>query len=32
MPSFKGVPAEVEPAQGEETLGMRELLRNLYGK
>jgi len=32
MPSFKGVPAEIEPAQMEETLGVRELLRNIYGK
>jgi len=32
MPSFKGVPAEIEPAQREKTVGMREMLRTLYGK
>jgi len=32
MPSFKGVPAEVEPAPKEETMGIRGMLKSLYGK
>jgi formylmethanofuran dehydrogenase subunit D len=32
MPSFKGTPAEVEPAPDKPVLSMEELLRNLYGK
>ena len=31
-PSFKGTPAEVEPAPDKPVLSMEELLRNLYGK
>lgn len=32
MPSFKGVPADLEPAKGEEVMGVQELLQKLYGK
>jgi formylmethanofuran dehydrogenase subunit D len=32
MPSFKGVPAEVEPARDEAVPRIHELLRSLYGK
>jgi len=32
MPSYKGVPAEVEPARSEAVLRIHELLRSLYGK
>jgi len=32
MPSFKGVEAVVEAAPGEEVLGLRELLRQVYGR
>ena len=32
MPSFKGVPAEIEPAEREKTMGIRDMLRNVYGK
>ena len=32
MPSFKGVPAEVEPAGNEYVKNARELLHSLYGK
>ncbi|MFH0897454.1 MAG: molybdopterin dinucleotide binding domain-containing protein [Candidatus Bathyarchaeota archaeon] len=31
MPSFKGIPADVEPAQGEKPLKIRELLKKYYG-
>ncbi len=31
MPSFKGVPAEVEPAK-ERVAGIRDLLKEFYGK
>ena len=32
MPSFKGIPAEVEPAKGEKPMKIRDLLRECYGK
>jgi len=32
MPSFKGVPAEIEPAPREEVMGVRDLLQHYYGK
>ena len=32
MPSFKGIPAEVEPAKGEKPVKIRELLLEYYGK
>ena len=32
MPSFKGIPAEVEPVKGERITGIRDLLREFYGK
>ena len=32
MPSFKGIPAEIEPAPGEEVMGVRKLLRHYYWK
>ncbi len=32
MPSYKGVPAEIEPAGNEQVKSARELLRDLYGK
>jgi len=32
MPSFKGIPAEVEPARGEKAMKIRDLLRECYGK
>lgn len=32
MPSFKGIPAEVEPVKGEGITSIRELLRAFYGK
>lgn len=32
MPSFKGIPAVVEPAKGEKPLKIRELLKESYGK
>lgn len=31
MPSLKGVEATIEPAPGEEPLGLEELLRQVYG-
>jgi formylmethanofuran dehydrogenase subunit D len=32
MPSFKGVPAVIESANGSVVLGLRELLREQFGK
>lgn len=32
MPSFKGIPAELEPAKGEKPMKVRELLKEYYGK
>jgi len=32
MPSFKGIPAEVEPAPEKPLLGLEELLREQFGK
>jgi formylmethanofuran dehydrogenase subunit D len=32
MPSFKGIPAEVEPAPEKPLLGLAELLREQFGK
>lgn len=32
MPSFKGVPAEVQPAPEEEVMEVRDLLKHFYGK
>ena len=32
MPSLKGIKATVEPAPGEEPLGLEELLRQAYGQ
>jgi formylmethanofuran dehydrogenase subunit D len=32
MPSLKGIPAEIEPATNEVVLGLRELLRQQFGK
>lgn len=32
MPSFKGIPAEVEPALGEKVLNIRELLSKYLGR
>ena len=32
MPSFKGIPAEVEPAIGERILTIKELLKEHFGK
>ena len=32
MPSFKGIPAEVEPAPNEPILGLEELLELQFGK
>lgn len=32
MPSFKGIPAEVEPALTERVLSLPELLEKLFGK
>lgn len=32
MPSFKGIPAEVEPAKGKRAASIRDLLREFYGK
>jgi formylmethanofuran dehydrogenase subunit D len=32
MPSLKGIPAEIEPATDKVVLGLRELLREQFGK
>ena len=32
MPSFKGIPAEVEPAPDQPVLGLEELLKKQFGK
>jgi len=32
MPSFKGIPVEVEPAPGESVPEIKELLIKTYGK
>ena len=32
MPTYKGIPAEVEPAPGEPVMRVRELLQHYYGK
>jgi formylmethanofuran dehydrogenase subunit D len=32
MPSFKGIPAEVEPALDKPLLSMQELLEKQFGK
>jgi formylmethanofuran dehydrogenase subunit D len=32
MPSFKGIPASIEPAPTEKVLGLRELLTQQFGK
>jgi formylmethanofuran dehydrogenase subunit D len=32
MPSFKGIPAEVEPAPDKPVLSLEELLREQFGK
>jgi len=32
MPSFKGIPAEIEPAVEKAVLGLSELLRKQFGK
>lgn len=32
MPSLKGIPAEIEPANGKSVLGLSELLREQFGK
>lgn len=32
MPSLKGIPAEIEPANDEVVLGLSELLREQFGK
>jgi formylmethanofuran dehydrogenase subunit D len=32
MPSFKGIPAEVEPAPGKPLLSMQELLKEEFGR
>jgi len=32
MPSFKGIPAEVEPAPEKPLLGLQELLKTQFGK
>ena len=32
MPSFKGIPAQIEPAPGEKPMQIRKLLKTQYGK
>jgi len=32
MPSFRGIPAKVEPARGEKVLNAPELMRSLYAQ
>jgi len=32
MPSFKGIPAEVEPAVGEDVLNLEDLIKKYYQK